>query len=712
MSIASIQPPLAVAPRRVTVRRPALPTAHGEPAIWIMGSALAIALAMIAGIFLMIVVQGSRTFWPRSIHELTLASGQTVLGVRIERDDDGARTLYHVGNRDTGQSPFRWVPDTDVKSDTLPPDVVFLERTDWGPWLGRVQSVVKLNDGGRVVEAEGGSALPALQAAQPRGAAEAARLESMTRDELGGINQRMEDERARVKKADLALARASVARAPWLRHPASWISILAASVGLFALSWLMRWIKPVNRYQRAVYMASRAACGIAGSALLLLAVLEGPLAQNRLTRERRDAIAAAADTHIALLQVEYNAAQQRIEAARRENAALRVIVTEPTTQRAAPARQSTPDDPLMVAQVVRIVPANAISTPGKLMVYSSRWWEYVSASPRASNTESGVFPVIFGTVTLTLLLAITVVPLGVVAALYLREYARQGLMVSLIRIAVNNLAGVPSVVYGVFGLGFFAYAVGAYIDAGPTKPAGRGGWWMGVMAIGLAATLALAMGVFARGIADPAWRRRVHTLIGLCWMAAVGLALWAVAFSPYFGGFFAERLPTSTFGSRGILWAALTLALLTLPVVIVATEEAIAAVPRSVREGSYGCGASKWQTVRRVVLPQALPGIMTGAILAMARGAGEVAPLMLVGAVKSAPDLPVDGHFPFIHAERSFMHLGFHIFDLGFQSPDSQAARPLVWTTALLLVLIVLALNLTAVMIRARLRARVINASV
>jgi phosphate transport system permease protein len=167
--------------------------------------------------------------------------------------------------------------------------------------------------------------------------------------------------------------------------------------------------------------------------------------------------------------------------------------------------------------------------------------------------------------------------------------------------------------------------------------------------------------------------------------------------------FFADKLPNPTFGTGGIMWASLTLALLTLPVVIVATEEALAAVPTSMREGSFACGATKWQTIRRVVLPRALPGVMTGAILAMARGAGEVAPLMLVGAVKLAPELPLDLHFPYFHPERSFMHLGFHIYDLGFQSQNSEAAKPMVFTTTMLLMGIVLFLNAAAIWLRSRL---------
>jgi len=284
-----------------------------------------------------------------------------------------------------------------------------------------------------------------------------------------------------------------------------------------------------------------------------------------------------------------------------------------------------------LAGIVRLVPANQLDFAGKLALYADRWGEFLTAEPRDSNTAGGVFPPIFGTVLMTLIMSFMVVPFGVLAALYLREYAKQGNMVSAVRIAVGNLAGVPSIVFGVFGLGFFCYLIGGSIDS----------------------------------------------------------------------VFFSESLPNPTFGKGGLLWASLTLALLTLPVVIVATEEALAAVPNSMREGSYACGATKWQTVRRIVLPRAAPGIMTGMILAIARGAGEVAPLMLVGVVAVAPELP-----SLLHPERRFMHLGFHVYEVGFQSPNAEAARPLVFTTTLLLIAIVVGLNLAAIWIRARLRRK------
>lgn len=289
-----------------------------------------------------------------------------------------------------------------------------------------------------------------------------------------------------------------------------------------------------------------------------------------------------------------------------------------------------------LAKVVNAYRPNDMSVFGKLGFYLAKVWEFVSDEPREANTEGGIFPAIFGTVMMVIIMSIMVVPFGVVAAVYLREYAKQGPLTQLIRIAVNNLAGVPSIVYGVFGLGFFVYFLGGNLDQ----------------------------------------------------------------------LFFPEALPAPTFGTPGLMWASLTLALLTVPVVIVATEEGLSRIPKSVREGSLALGATKAETLWRTVLPMASPAIMTGLILAIARAAGEVAPLMLVGVVKLAPSLPLDGNLPFLHLDRKFMHLGFHIYDVGFQSPNVEAARPLVYATALLLVLVIVALNLAAIAIRNRLREK------
>lgn len=368
---------------------------------------------------------------------------------------------------------------------------------------------------------------------------------------------------------------------------------------------------------------------------------------------------------------------------------------------------------LKLVDIVRAYPANQLSIAGKLGVYLSRWHEFLLDEPREANSEGGVFPAIWGTVVMTVVMSLLVVPFGVLAALYLREYARAGIIVSAIRISISNLAGVPSIVFGVFGLGFFCYVFGSFIDGGPSNagltllppPA----WWLVLFALALCSVAA-----FSCGLANLSARRN-ETNRFRRWLGYGALAMWLVSLllagvllfrSPYFHGFFAAELPNPTFGKGGLIWASLTLALLTLPVVIVATEEALSAVPNSLREGSYACGASKWQTIRRIVLPHAMPGIMTGMILAMARGAGETAPLMLVGAVKLAPELPIDATFPFVHLDRSFMHLGFHIFDAGFQSPNSEAAKPLVFTTTFLLILIIATLNLAAIWIRSRLRKK------
>lgn len=365
---------------------------------------------------------------------------------------------------------------------------------------------------------------------------------------------------------------------------------------------------------------------------------QGRLALRRLELEARRTPAAesneaAAETRrrTAVLQDRYAALEDRLVETVAAASRMRL-----TLEAADGTRKEMP-----VLDVFRAYPANRLSALGRARVYGSRLWEFLSGDPRESNTEGGIFPAIFGTVMMVMLMSLLAVPFGVLAALYLREYAKQGLFVRAVRIAVNNLAGVPSIVFGVFGLGFFVYIVGGAIDT----------------------------------------------------------------------AFYPESLPTPTFGTGGILWASLTLGLLTVPVVIVASEEALAAVPRSMREASLAAGATTFQTIVHVVLPAAAPGILTGLILAMARGAGEVAPLMITGVVKLAPDLPLDGFAPFVHLERKFMHLGFHIYDVGFQSPNVEAAKPMVYATAVLLLLIVLLLNLTAIVVRARLRRRYLSSA-
>lgn len=357
------------------------------------------------------------------------------------------------------------------------------------------------------------------------------------------------------------------------------------------------------------------------------------LAQRRLELRGEDSPEAVAD-----LDAQHEALQAQYE----ELDARRMLLTQHLQRDSLTAE--TADGQIVtipLEHVVRASRPNAMHFGNKLAHYGDKFREFIFDYPREANTEGGIFPAIFGTVMMVLIMSILVTPFGVLAAIYLREYARQGPLTRLIRICVNNLAGVPSIVFGVFGVGFFVYFLGGHIDR----------------------------------------------------------------------ALYPEALPSPTFGRPGLFWASLTLALLTLPVVIVATEEGLARIPKSVREGSLALGATKAETIWRVVVPMAAPAMMTGLILAVARAAGEVAPLMLVGVVKLAPNLPVDTNPPYVHLDRSFMHLGFHIFDVGFQSPNVEAARPLVYATALVLVCIIVVLNLTAISIRNRLREKFKNES-
>ena len=538
-------------------RRDRLP--RGDAAIWLTGSGLAISLVMIGAMVVLILTQGLGFFWPRPLEQVTLTDGTVLLGEVSAREGipqpgtpdhlKRRRLQLKLGNRDLTGTDFRWVDEDAIASRAFPADALYVERREYGPFIGRLAA---LHDGDRPVAGDSAALLRALEAMVDRAARDRAAIRRVERDEIGAVNYRLEAARLDARRLEREAA----------------------------------------------------------------ASTEASLAARR----------AAVEQETARLSAEY--AQLETRLAELVEVASRARVT----LRAADGAEKE----LPALDVYRVYAANQLTTGGRLAVYGSRLWEFFTGEPRESNTEGGIFPAIFGTVMMVLLMSVMAVPFGVLAALYLREYARQGTFVRIVRIAVNNLAGVPSIVFGVFGLGFFVYIVGGSIDA----------------------------------------------------------------------VFYPERLPTPTFGTGGILWASLTLGLLTVPVVIVSAEEALAAVPRSMREASLAAGATPFQTIVRVVLPAAAPGILTGLILAMARGAGEVAPLMITGVVKLAPDLPLDGFFPFVHLERKFMHLGFHIYDVGFQSPNVEAAKPMVYATAVLLLLIVVLLNLTAIVVRSRLRRR------
>jgi phosphate transport system permease protein len=551
-------------------------TARGEPMVWLTGGGLAMATLMITGLLLLVILNGTATFWPKRIVQVTTSEGKLFLG-EITRDESyrlgpqqletlprevadqirandglGARKLLRTGNYDLYGDDFKWVSAHEIKESEYPREAWMFERQEWGPFVGFLKEI--LVDGAPVASTAD-ACEKKFRELHPHGRARYRQMRRMEKDDIGEINREMEQLRLDLRKVELKHGKESPQRAK---------------------------------------------------------------KQTEVTRRESE------------LRAQHEKLAEEVRRIRTEDARYTVLLAE--------VGGRTKEQ--KISEIVRAYPANRLNTWQQAGVYLGRWFEFLTDEPREANTEGGVLPAIFGTVMMTLVMSMAVAPFGVIAALYLREYAKQGPLLSSVRIAVNNLAGVPSIVFGVFGLGFFCYVVGGSIDQ----------------------------------------------------------------------VFFPEKLPTPTYGTGGLLWASMTLALLTVPVVIVATEEALAAVPSSMREGSYACGASKWQTIRRIVLPRAMPGVMTGLILAMARGAGEVAPLMITGVVKLAPELPVDGQPPFLHLARSFMHLGFHIYDVGFQSRNSEAGKPMVYTTTLLLIALIALLNLSAIYIRNRLRRRYVGA--
>jgi phosphate transport system permease protein len=515
----------------------------GEPLVWLTAAGLAVGVIMALGLFLLILVKGAASFWPKRIELFEVKRGETTEMIAgyvtqtQERKDAEGKLVEELqifrGNKDVSGEAFLYLDVRDIVSRSVPENLLLFERLTYGPAIGEAVAI-ETKDGR--TEASG--------------------------DILDELIHKSEETRAKA----LHIERKQIGK----------ISAEMEQIGY-------------------------------------------DLKAKRISEENAAARKAELEKDFTKLKAEADKLNGGM-------AATNVIY------KIADGRERS----LPSGQLLSVYTPNTTGFFGRLGEALRRAWHFLKEDPREANTEGGVFPAIFGTVVMTLVMSLFVTPFGVIAAIYLREYAKQGLMVRIVRICVNNLAGVPSIVFGVFGLAFFVYFVGAGIDQ----------------------------------------------------------------------TFYSEKLPTPTFGTPGILWASLTLALLTLPVVIVATEEALSAVPRGVREAALACGASKWQTIQRIVLPASLPGILTGVILAMARGAGEVAPLMLVGVVKLAPTLPIDGIAPFIHAERKFMHLGFHIYDLGFQSPDAEAAKPFVYATALLLIIVVVTLNLTAIIIRNRLKKR------
>ena len=536
----------------------------GAPWIWMTGGAVSLSLVAVLGLLLLIGWRGLIYFWPHPIYEWQIqdvSGNKSVLigeindselvpverlraaGIPLEGEDREVLTRYLVktGNREFVDLDFRWVLETDIKSQSLPAEMAVIERTTNGNFYGYV---VQAKEDGVLHEQDLHKVLKRMLARSNGLSEQASKLQ---KGAIGSINYQLEKLRLKERKAELNDELTDQLKAELVEER-----------------------KALNdRYQ----------------------ILEKELFSLRAQADR-DAIT--------------------VKDMRGE------LVTMP------------------MSKVLDVTWPNAMGLHAKVGHWFHQIGKFVTGEPREANTEGGVFPAIFGTVFMVILMAIIVTPLGVVAAVYLHEYAGKNSLTKLIRIAVINLAGVPSIVYGVFGLGFFVYTLGGSLDQ----------------------------------------------------------------------LFYPEALPSPTFGSPGVIWSALTLAILTLPVVIVSTEEGLSRIPSTIRQGSLALGATQAETLWRIVLPMASPAIMTGLILAIARAAGEVAPLMLVGVVKLAPTLPMDGNFPYLHVERKFMHLGFHIYDVGFQSPNVEAARPLVYATSFLLVTVIVGLNLTAIGIRNHLREK------
>jgi phosphate transport system permease protein len=524
----------------------------GEPWIWLTAGGLSLGVCMALGLFLLILVQGISSFWPRRIDLMEVSTNGAIEKIAgyvtqetIRRDANGVdheEIQVFRGNKDLNGEAFKFIDRSTIVKSSRPDSLLLVERLEYGPAI--VEGVAMETPQGRIDMASSNfDAVLAKTLNEGKDARDT--LLDIERKQIGAISRELE---------------------------------------ALALAEKKQQVNPEIATKRRAELQARF-----DELQAKAAVIRAKLAESK-------------------------------------------FVTK------------TPDGRELIVpagNLLGVFASNRESFYGRMGEMFHRIGKFLKEDPREANTEGGVFPAIFGTVLMTLVMSLFVTPFGVMAAIYLREYAKQGLLVRIVRVCVNNLAGVPSIVFGVFGLAFFVYFVGGNFDQ----------------------------------------------------------------------TFYSDKLPTPTYGTPGILWASLTLALLTLPVVIVATEEALSAVPRGVREAALACGASKWQTIQRVVLPASLPGILTGVILAMARGAGEVAPLMLVGVVKLAPTLAIDDIAPFIHPERKFMHLGFHIYDLGFQSPDAEAAKPIVYATALLLIVVVVSLNLTAIIIRNRLKKRFATSS-
>lgn len=688
--------------------------AQGEPMVWLSGGMFAIACLMILSLLAFVLWQGLSTLWPRNYSIYGRTDGSLIAGELYSKEVvDGLSKLYlRTGNYDVSNQHFAYVSGAELIDDQpwSDPDLWALERREWGNLYGFPKALSWTN-------CEPGQFAKEVSV----GMLETARIDqqlAQAKDELKRADQG-------ISKARLGVRRVELAQKIDLQSAID--SGVVDGLDPRAKAAVEHLAECTRRAEEMMIGINQRIGELEQKRSERSILLELPIAQELGTipldwAELSNGKLSDPEALAKLLGVEFGgqAPQIRASSMGQDQYLCKIGFAEQPFRRILVRRaegtncviSGLQEHSILLADVVRFFEPNGLGLLGRFGVYASRWWEFLTGAPREAGMEGGFFPAIWGTVVMTILMSMAVMPFGVLAALYMREYARSGWLLSAIRISINNLAGVPSIVYGVFGLSFFCYIVGGYIDGGPVK-AGFEPWPSAVWFSALAVLSVVGLAAFAVSVLSgqaearrSGFRSTLRWAGGLLWLATLMGIAWLLIRSPHFQGFYQAQLPTPTFGKGCLLWAALTLALLTLPVVIVATEEALSAVPNSLREGSYACGAGKWQTIHRIVLPYARPGIITGFILAMARGAGEVAPMMLVGAIPLATELPLDTEFPFLHGSRSFMHLGFQIYSLGFQSQNSEAAKPMVFTATLLLLAIVTLLNQTAIWLRARLRKR------
>lgn len=688
--------------------------AQGEPMVWLSGGMFAIACLMILSLLLFVLWQGLWTLWPRSYSIYSKSDG-SILGGELytKQRIDGQDKLYlRTGNYDVSNRHFAYLSSLELSEEKpwTDPDLWLVERKEWGNLYGFPKELSWTK-----------STPQEFAKHVAAGLSETSKIDR----QLASAKNKLKRTDHQIAEARLGVRRVELAEKVDLQKAIETGSLEGLSpAGKRALEQLA---ECNQRADEAMIKINEQIAELESKRSERSILFELPIGQElgRLEVDWSE-FSAGKLTDVRgltkLLGIESGITPQQIsvEPVGKGHVLCKVEIPNVPVRRLWVRRlgdkeclvSGLQEHSILLADIVRFFPTNRLGIFQRFGVYASRWWEFLSGDPREAGMEGGFFPAIWGTVVMTIIMSMAVIPFGVLAALYMREYAKSGWLLSAIRISINNLAGVPSIVYGVFGLSFFCYIVGGYIDGGPKKagftPWPSAVWFSALAGLALLGLVAFAVSVLsgqAEARRSP-FRSTLRWGGGLLWLATLVGIVWLLIKSPHFEGFYQAQLPNPTFGKGCLLWAALTLALLTLPVVIVATEEALSAVPNSLREGSYACGAGKWQTIHRIVLPYARPGIITGFILAMARGAGEVAPMMLVGAIPLATELPLDGEFPFLHGSRSFMHLGFQIYSLGFQSQNSEAAKPMVFTATLLLLAIVTLLNQTAIWLRATLRKR------